>query len=195
MVHHELFQTGTGNKPDEPTGPVADAEKLWSWAMTECLPSFGPYEDAMSQRSRSLFHTRISSLVNIHRLLPSRLISEVAGMKLSLESKEGFIRQILGWREFVRHVHEATDGFRRLPAGKTPVEKVPGDGGYRRWVGNPGSPAKKSWQWTEAHPLARWVVRPRCLPRSGVNGQGWPAWTRWSQMCGPKDTAITSRGS
>jgi deoxyribodipyrimidine photolyase-related protein len=40
----------------------------------ECLPLFGPYEDAMSHRSRSLFHTRISSLVNIHRLLPSRVI-------------------------------------------------------------------------------------------------------------------------
>jgi deoxyribodipyrimidine photolyase-related protein len=97
----------------------------------------------MSQRSRSLFHTRISSLVNIHRLLPSRLISEVAGMKLSLESKEGFIRQILGWREFVRHVHEATDGFRRLPAGKTPVEKVAGDGGHRRWAGKPWKSSKK----------------------------------------------------
>ncbi|MBN1103322.1 MAG: cryptochrome/photolyase family protein [Deltaproteobacteria bacterium] len=37
-----------------------DAEKLWSWAKAECLPLFGPYEDAMSHKSRSLFHTRIS---------------------------------------------------------------------------------------------------------------------------------------
>jgi deoxyribodipyrimidine photolyase-related protein len=117
----------------------ANAEKLWSWAKAECLPLFGPYEDAMSHRSRSLFHTRISSLVNIHRLLPSRVISDVAGLKLPLESKEGFIRQILGWREFVRRVHEATDGFRNLPEGKTRVEKTPGDGGYRRWAG-------KSWE-------------------------------------------------
>jgi deoxyribodipyrimidine photolyase-related protein len=112
-----------------------DAEKLWSWAKAECLPLFGPYEDAMSHRSRSLFHTRISSLVNIHRLLPSRVISDVASMKLPLESKEGFIRQILGWREFVRHVHEATDGLRKLPEGRTPVEKAPGNGGYERWAG------------------------------------------------------------
>jgi deoxyribodipyrimidine photolyase-related protein len=120
-----------------------DAEKLWSWAKAECLPLFGPYEDAMSHRSRSLFHTRISPLLNINRLLPSRVISDVAGLKLPLESKEGFIRQILGWREFVRHVHETTDGFRNLPEGKTPVEKAPGDGGYERWAGKGWGRGKK----------------------------------------------------
>jgi len=120
-----------------------DAEKLWSWAKAECLPLFGPYEDAMSHRCRSLFHTRISSLVNIHRLLPSRVISDVAGMKLPLESKEGFIRQVLGWREFVRHVHAATDGFRNLPDGRMPVEKAAGDGGYQGWAGKPWGSSKK----------------------------------------------------
>jgi deoxyribodipyrimidine photolyase-related protein len=120
-----------------------DAEKLWSWARTECLPLFGPYEDAMSHRSRSLFHTRISSLVNIHRLLPSRAVADVADMSLPLESKEGFIRQVLGWREFVRHVHEATDGFRNLPGGKTGIEKTPGDGGYEKWAGKPWGSSKK----------------------------------------------------
>jgi deoxyribodipyrimidine photolyase-related protein len=54
--------------------------------------------------------------MNIHRLLPSRVISDVAGMKVPLESKEGFIRQVLGWREFVRHVHETTDGASCLEA-------------------------------------------------------------------------------
>jgi deoxyribodipyrimidine photolyase-related protein len=121
----------------------ADAERLWSWAKTECLPLFGPYEDAMSHRSRGLFHTRISSLLNIHRLLPSRVISDVADMKLPLESKEGFIRQVLGWREFVHHVHESTDGFRNLPDGRMPVEKAPGDGGYERWAGKPWGSSKK----------------------------------------------------
>jgi deoxyribodipyrimidine photolyase-related protein len=121
-----------------------DAEMLWSWAKAECLPHFGPHEDAMSHRSRTLFHTRISSLLNIHRLVPSRVISDVAAMKLALESKEGFIRQILGWREFVRHVHETTDGFRNLPGGKTRIEKAPGDGGYERWAGKPWGSSKKA---------------------------------------------------
>ena len=116
-----------------------DAEKLWSRAKAECLPLFGPYEDAMSHESRGLFHTRVSSLLNIHRLLPSRLISDVIGMNLPLGSREGFIRQILGWREFVHHVHESTDGFRNLPGGKTPVEKsAPEMGAIRCGLESPG---------------------------------------------------------
>ncbi len=117
-----------------------DAESLWEWAKGRCLPHFGPYEDAMSTRSRGLFHTRISSLLNIHRLLPSRVISDVLDMDLPLSSREGFVRQVLGWREFVRHVHVATDGFRELPSGAPPVQTLPGDGGYAGWAGRPWVP-------------------------------------------------------
>lgn len=98
----------------------ADAEALWHWALGEALPHFGPFEDAMSTASHTLFHTRISSLLNLNRLLPSRVVDDVlageAAGRISLASAEGFVRQILGWREFVRHVHRATDGFRSLPA-------------------------------------------------------------------------------
>lgn len=91
----------------------ADAERLWRFAKKDCLPHFGPYEDAMSVQSRGLFHTRISMLLNLHRLLPERMVREAEKLPIPLAGKEGFIRQILGWREFVRHVHVATDGFRR----------------------------------------------------------------------------------
>ena len=112
-----------------------DAEKHWTWAKQECLPTFGPYEDAMSIRSRGLFHTRISALLNIHRLLPSRVVTDAARTDLPLASKEGFIRQVLGWREFVHHVHGATDGFRKLPGGSPYINRIPGDGGYAHWAG------------------------------------------------------------
>jgi deoxyribodipyrimidine photolyase-related protein len=117
-------------------GTVADAEALWAWAKGECLPNFGPYEDAMSIRSRSLFHTRISALMNLHRLLPRQVVSDVVTMDIPLASKEGFIRQVVGWREFVSHVHRATDGFRDLPTGAPPTARRPGDGGYSRWSGS-----------------------------------------------------------
>jgi deoxyribodipyrimidine photolyase-related protein len=121
---------------------LQDAENVWSRAKEECLPFFGPFEDAMSRSASGLFHTRVSCLLNIQRLLPFRLTSEVAESKISLGSKEGFIRQVLGWREFVRHIHKATDGFRRLPRLKTPVNKTPGDGGYERWAGRPWKTGK-----------------------------------------------------
>jgi deoxyribodipyrimidine photolyase-related protein len=112
-----------------------DAERLWSWARSECLHDFGPFEDAMSTASSGLFHTRISALLNLHRLLPAEVVRDVAGMDLPLASKEGFIRQVLGWREFVHHVHEATDGFRSVPATVSCTADRPGDGGWSRWSG------------------------------------------------------------
>jgi len=91
---------------------AADAMTLWAWAKAQCLPHFGPYEDAMSTRSRGLFHSRVSALMNLHRLLPKDIVDDVLALELPLASKEGFIRQVIGWREFVKRVHDASDGFR-----------------------------------------------------------------------------------
>ena len=136
VLIHKKFAHHPGRLDlDALPGTREDAETLWSWAKRHCLPGFGPYEDAMSLRSKGLFHTRISSLMNIHRVLPSRVVSDVIRLDLPLASKEGFIRQVLGWREFVNHVHLATDGFRNLPTGPPPVSESPGDGGYGRWAG------------------------------------------------------------
>jgi len=100
---------------DELPATAADATTLWSWALQHCLPHFGPYEDAMSATHRRLFHTKVSELLNLHRLLSRQLVGDVVSRDdLPLNSREGFVRQIAGWREFVRHVHEATDGFRTL---------------------------------------------------------------------------------
>ncbi|HNC96449.1 MAG TPA: cryptochrome/photolyase family protein, partial [Myxococcota bacterium] len=112
---------------DQLPATLSDAERLWAWALSDCLPHFGPYEDAFSHRSRSLFHTRISPLLNLHRLLPARVLADVMAAELPLASKEGFVRQILGWREFVGHVHRATDGLRQLPAHPEVVAQVPLD--------------------------------------------------------------------
>ncbi len=112
-----------------------DVENLWLWAKTSCLEWFGPYEDAMSSISSGLFHTRVSSLINIHRLLPSRVVAEVESLEIPLQSKEGFIRQVLGWREFVHHVHEITNGFRVIGDTASLCMPFPGDGGYKVWSG------------------------------------------------------------
>lgn len=95
----------------------ADAQSSLDWAMANCLPHFGPYEDAMSTRSTGLFHTRLSPLINLHRLTPREVLARVLSVPIPLASQEGFVRQLLGWREFVRHVHEKTDGLRLRPNG------------------------------------------------------------------------------
>ena len=93
----------------------ADAAKLWAWAKQECMVHFGPYEDAMHTDSKSLFHTRISPLLNLHRLLPKQVVQDIEQLDIPFNSKEGFIRQVLGWREFMYQIHEYTDGLRRIP--------------------------------------------------------------------------------
>jgi len=123
-------------KPEALPATLKDAERTWRWAKRSCLPSFGPFEDAMSTISRGLFHTRISPLLNLLRLPPARVVADVAAMKtLPLSSKEGFIRQVLGWREYMRHVHEATDGFRRIAGERQRAARAPGDGGWKTWTG------------------------------------------------------------
>jgi deoxyribodipyrimidine photolyase-related protein len=112
-----------------------DAETMWQWALAECLPHFGPYEDAMSSSCSGLFHTRVSSLLNLHRILPRRVVEDVAASPVPLASKEGFVRQVLGWREFVHHVHETTDGLRNITSAAPENLEQAGDGGWSRAYG------------------------------------------------------------
>lgn len=101
-----------------------DAEAAWSFALDALLPHFGPWEDAMSVEEPDLFHSLTSSSVNLTLLRPIDMVTQVAEAyaagKVPLQSAEGFTRQLLGWREFMRHIHEATDGFRTLQKDGAP---------------------------------------------------------------------------
>jgi deoxyribodipyrimidine photolyase-related protein len=102
-----------------------DCDTFWRFALEHLLPQFGPYEDAMRDDQPQLFHSKTSVLLNLGRLLALDLIRDVAAAaedgSIPLASAEGFIRQLLGWREFMRHLHEQTDGYRIL-AGHIPQE-------------------------------------------------------------------------
>jgi deoxyribodipyrimidine photolyase-related protein len=69
------------------------------------LQSFGPYEDAMSSRSATLFHSFLSPYLNIGLLQPLQLAQQAEARyragQAELPSVEGFIRQVVGWREFI----------------------------------------------------------------------------------------------
>jgi deoxyribodipyrimidine photolyase-related protein len=70
------------------------------------LRVFGDYEDAIDQKESFLFHSVLSPLLNIGLLTPQEVIEAVLSSyekdSLPLNSVEGFVRQIIGWREFVR---------------------------------------------------------------------------------------------
>ena len=73
------------------------------------LPQFGPHEDAMWTNLDFGWHSLLSSSLNLKLLNPLEVVlaAEAAYKKhdLDLASVEGFIRQILGWREFMRGVY------------------------------------------------------------------------------------------
>ena len=108
---------GSSSNFDLPT-TQHDCDVMWRFALEHLLPNFGPFEDAMRDDHFQLFHSRTSALINLGRLLPAELVRDVEQCvgrgALPLASAEGFIRQILGWREFVRHIHNQTDGYRLL---------------------------------------------------------------------------------
>lgn len=143
IARHFAHHPGTLDLSALPATAV-DAQRFADWALEECLEAFGPFEDAMSTVSSGLFHSRLSPLLNLCRLLPRDLLGRVLDAPVPLQSQEGFVRQLLGWREYMHHVHAMTDGFRELPddsartpRAQAPVAPVPGDGGYERWSGTP----------------------------------------------------------
>lgn len=84
--------------------------------ITNRLPDFGAYEDAMSAREPVLFHSVLSPLLNIGLLEPLEIVRRAEAAyhagHAPLNSVEGFIRQILGWREYVYwRYHQMMPGF------------------------------------------------------------------------------------
>jgi len=77
--------------------------------LNEILPFFGDYQDAMVAREPYLFHSLLSSYLNAGLLLPLDVCRKAEAAyqagKAPLNAVEGFIRQILGWREFIRGVY------------------------------------------------------------------------------------------
>ena len=76
------------------------------------LTLFGSYQDAITQKSDFVFHSVISPMMNAGLILPEEVIKKVEKAHLDdpnnfpINSVEGFIRQVLGWREFVRGVYQ-----------------------------------------------------------------------------------------
>ncbi len=75
------------------------------------LPHFGDFQDALSQRANRLFHSLLSFALNVKMLHPREVIDAAEQAwrdgRAPLAAAEGFIRQILGWREYVRGVYWA----------------------------------------------------------------------------------------
>ncbi|HEX8459834.1 MAG TPA: cryptochrome/photolyase family protein, partial [Segetibacter sp.] len=122
-----------------------DAETWLQTFLAERLPSFGVYEDAMVANEHFLYHGVLTPMLNTGLLNPQQIINAAIAaateQEIPLNSLEGFIRQVMGWREYIHIVYmregsrQRTKNYwgftRRVPksfwtatTGIVPVDKV-----------------------------------------------------------------------
>lgn len=119
-----------------------EAEKWFIQFLQERMNEFGIYEDAILKNEILINHSLISPLLNIGLLNPQYIVNETIKYcienNIPINSTEGFIRQIIGWREFIRGVYltkgveERTKNFwqfnRKIPKsfydGTTGIEPI-----------------------------------------------------------------------
>ncbi|MFN3909332.1 MAG: cryptochrome/photolyase family protein [Flavobacterium sp.] len=81
------------------------------------LPYFGDYQDAMHTKEKYLFHSRLSFALNAKIISPKKVVDMVVEAYhhnpdiIALSQVEGFVRQIIGWREYVRGIY-----WKEMPA-------------------------------------------------------------------------------
>lgn len=118
-----------GDHPGE-LGPLwipydhAGAEAWLQTFLRERFDGFGPYEDAISRQQATLNHSLLAPLINIGLLTPAAVLQATlaeaerrsdTGQPLPIASLEGFLRQLIGWREFVRGI-DLVHGERQVAA-------------------------------------------------------------------------------
>lgn len=117
-----------------------DAEKWLEDFLQNRFEKFGIYEDAIVAKEAVLHHSVLSPMLNIGLLNPLQIIDKaIAHSKkfdIPLNSLEGFIRQIMGWREFIRIVYEREGTKQRTTNYWKFTRKIP----QSFWTGDTGIP-------------------------------------------------------
>ncbi len=129
----EHFQDNPGEVSSYPLYPY-DYQSTGEWFqqfLNFRFVEFGDYEDAIVSEESILHHSVLSPMLNVGLITPQQILTETmafaAKEEIPINSAEGFIRQIIGWREFIRGIYECKGrvertrnywGFeRKIPAG------------------------------------------------------------------------------
>ena len=87
-----------------------DVVKLLNFFLKEKSNLFGDYEDAVDQSNNILFHSALSPYINLGLITPEFIISKTLEFhkknKIKFNSLEGYVRQGIGWREFMRGIYQ-----------------------------------------------------------------------------------------
>ena len=105
----KYFNNNYGNINEQINYPYthSSAKKWLEQFIKFRFKEFGDYEDAVMVDETFLNHSVLSPMLNIGLITPNEVISEVLKHKndIPINSLEGFVRQIIGWREFIRGIY------------------------------------------------------------------------------------------
>ena len=115
-----------------------EAEKWLDDFLAQRFIKFGVYEDSMVKEEGILYHSVLTPMLNTGLLTPQQVIDKVldaaVNYSIPLNSLEGFIRQIIGWREYIRIVYEREGSVQRTKNYWGFTRKIPAS----FWQGNTG---------------------------------------------------------
>lgn len=107
----------------------AEAKKVLEDFLEHRMHLFGDYEDAIAANESVLFHSVLTPALNTGLLTPEQIVNTTLQYhqtkKYPLNSLEGFIRQVIGWREFMRGVYEQEGVFLRTNNHWQLTRKIP----------------------------------------------------------------------
>lgn len=113
------FGDNPGELSTEKIYPIrhAEAESWFRQFLTHRFREFGSYEDAVVKEHSILHHSLLSPLMNVGLLLPEKIVPALLSFAeeeaIPLNSTEGLVRQIIGWREFIRGMYMCKGRFSR----------------------------------------------------------------------------------
>lgn len=115
LIKKENINTIGNVNPEKFIWPSTRGESLslLDFFIENCLKYFGDFQDAMTPHYWSLYHSRISFSMNVKLISPLEVVRKVIHYwelnkgEISISQVEGFVRQIIGWREYMRGIYWA----------------------------------------------------------------------------------------
>ena len=157
--------------------------QLLDFFVKECLPLFGTFQDAMAPNEWSLYHSRLSFSMNIKLISPQEVVNRAVfeynkrPEEIEYNQLEGFVRQIIGWREYMRGIY-----WLRMPEYRAlnyfeHTEKLPD----WFWTGKTKMNCLKnaiaqSLEFAYAHHIQRLMITGNFALLAGVNPNEVDAW-------------------
>lgn len=115
----KYFKDNIGRLDKEPIYPInhKDAEQWFQQFLEYRFYDFGIYEDAIVKEESFINHSLLSPLMNVGLIEPLHIINESLSFAkkedIPINSTEGFVRQIIGWREFIRGMYHCKGNYSR----------------------------------------------------------------------------------